>query len=63
VTAVTDALSPDAEHLGIEFRDPYIYAEGDGEDPDHPMPDGWVDLLEEQAQRLGWGIPPYGDVH
>lgn len=59
LTAVTDTLTQDAERMGIEFRDPYIYAKGDGEDPDHPMPEGWVDLLEEQAERLGWETPPY----
>jgi hypothetical protein len=57
--AVTDNLIQDAETLGIEFRDPYLYAAGDGEDLAHPLPEGWVELLEEQAGRLGWGMPGY----
>jgi hypothetical protein len=59
VAAVTDTLRRDAETLGIEFRDPYLYAEGDGEDPNNPLPDGWVDMFEEQADQLGWGMPAY----
>lgn len=59
LAAVTDTLRRDAEKLGIEFRDPYVYAEIEGEDPNHPLPDGWVGLLEEQADRLGWGMPGY----
>ena len=57
--AVTDNLIHDAETLGIEFRDPYLYAAGDGEDPANPLPEGCVELLEEQAERLGWGLPGY----
>jgi hypothetical protein len=56
---VTDTLIHDADSLGIEFRDAYLYAHGDGEDPGHPMPHGWVELMEEQAERLGWGMPDY----
>src|SRR5262249_52403560 len=48
LAAVTDTLRREAKKLGIEFRNPYIYAEGDGEDPNHPLPEGWADLLEEQ---------------
>lgn len=54
---VIDTLRTDAEALGIEFRDPYLYAAGDGEDPAHPMPEGWRDLLREQADRVGWRLP------
>ena len=56
---VTDTLIHDAGALGIEFRDPYLYAHKDSEDPAHPMPDGWVELMDEQAERLGWGMPDY----
>ncbi len=59
LTAVTDTLIRDAEQLGVEFRDPTLYATGEGVDPDYPLPDGWVDLFEEQADRLGWARPPY----
>ena len=56
---VTDTLIRDAEALGIEFQDPMLYGHEDGEDLDYPMPDGWAELLEEEAERLGWGMPPY----
>ena len=56
---VTDTLVRDAEALGIEFQDPMLYAHEDGEDLDYPMPEGWAELLGEQAERLGWGMPPY----
>ncbi len=59
LTAVTDTLIRDAEQLGVEFRDPTLYATGEGLDPDYPLPEGWVDLFEEQADRLGWARPPY----
>ena len=59
LTLVTDALIRDAEQLGVEFRDPTIYATGEGVDPDYRLPEGWVDLFEEQADRLGWATPLY----
>lgn len=59
LTLVTDTLIRDAERLGIEFREPTIYATGEGVDPDYPFPDNWIGLLEEQADRLGWSRPPY----
>jgi hypothetical protein len=34
-----------------------LYAHQDGEDLDYPMPDDWVELLREQGERLGWGLP------
>jgi len=61
LTLVTDTLIRDAEQLGVEFRDPTIYATGEGVDPDYPLPEGWVDLFEEQADRLGWATPSYRD--
>jgi hypothetical protein len=62
LTAVTDTLINDAEQLGIAFRDPTLYATGEGLEPDYPMPEGWIELLEEQADRLGWTRPPYRSV-
>ena len=56
---VTDTLIRGAEQLGVEFREPTIYATGEGVDPDYPFPDNWIDLLAEQADRLGWARPPY----
>jgi hypothetical protein len=59
LTAVTDTLITEVEQFGIEFRDPTLYATGEGVDPDYPLPEGWVDLFEEQTDRLGWTRPPY----
>ena len=59
LTIVTDTLIRDAEQLGIEFRNPTLYATGDGVDPYYPLPEGWIDLFEEQADRLGWSRPSY----
>jgi hypothetical protein len=55
IAAITDTLREDAGHLGIEFREPWLYAQGDGEDPAHPMPDGWRAAFGAEATRLGWG--------
>lgn len=54
-----DVLIADAARLGITFRrfpdnEPMIYYRGDGEDPDHEPPDGWLALLTAEANRLGW---------
>jgi hypothetical protein len=59
LTAVTDTLIRDAEQLGVEFRDPTLYATGEGVDPDYPLPTNWLDLFEEQTDRLGWARPSY----
>lgn len=63
--AVLDALIADAARLGIEFRDaldapPMLYVAGDGgvasdgEAAGEGLPDNWRQLLQEQADRLGW---------
>jgi len=62
LTVVTDTLIRDAEQLGIEFRDPTLYVTGDGVEPDYPLPEDWIDLFEEQTDRLGWARPPYGSA-
>lgn len=54
---ITDILKRDAESLGIEWRDPCIFADGDRSDPANPYPDDWFDLFQEQADRLGWELP------
>jgi len=41
--------------LGTERIAPWIYIEGDGEDPGIAYPPGWPALLLEQARRIGWG--------
>jgi hypothetical protein len=57
LTGITDTLQRDAETLGITWRDPCIFAEGNRDDPAHPYPGNWKDLLHEQADRLGWEFP------
>lgn len=57
IGAALDALLRDARRFGIEFKDPQLYYRGDGESEDYPPPDGWRDMLAEQAERLGWRTP------
>lgn len=57
-----DALIADAAKMGIKltkFNDgkPSLYAYDDGESKDWPMPDGWRELLAEQAERIGFYCP------
>jgi len=57
LTAAVDAMKADAERLGIRFSiigGPRVYYQGDGEDEDWPPPDGWRELVNAQARRLGW---------
>ena len=59
-----DALLGCARDLGIRVFDPAgrhvsLYYAGDGESEQFPPPDGWRDLLREQAQRLGWATYGY----
>lgn len=54
LTAAIDAVIGDAGRLGIQWRDPMLYMEGDGEDPEWPPPPGWQDLLREHAKQVGW---------
>ncbi len=61
LTAAIDVVIRDAARLGIGWRDeaggPHLYVDGDGEDPDVWLPDGWRELLAEQSARLGWSGP------
>ena len=59
LTVVLDVMIADAARLGIVWRDPHLYYEGDGEDEEYPPPEGWRETLREQARRLGWQT--YGD--
>lgn len=64
LAVVLDVLIADAEKMGIAWRGPIdgapmLYYQGDGEDPDWPPPDGYRELLREQAQRLGWATYGY----
>src|ERR1051326_919684 len=54
LSAAVDALIADAQQLGIQFNNPGLYYDGDGEDPESPPPDGWKVLLEAEAARIGW---------
>lgn len=65
LTAIVDALLADAGRLGIRFGSehtpPRLYVPGDGEWKTPPLPDGWRELLADQAQRIGWnsyGVKP-----
>ena len=55
-----DTLLADAARLDIDFPtapSPRLYYWGDGEDPNHPAPEGWRDLLAAEADRIGWTHP------
>jgi hypothetical protein len=62
LTAAIDTVKRDAERLGIIWRQdgtmPTVYMKGDGEDPEWPAPDGWRELVDAHAERLGW-MPCY----
>lgn len=52
-----DTIKKDAERLGIKFVNtftPFVYYRGDGENKDFPPPDGWRELLEKEARRIGF---------
>jgi hypothetical protein len=56
LTAAVDAVKADAERLGIIFRqDGRVFYENDGDSEDYPPPQGWRELVDAQASRLGWG--------
>ena len=53
--AVIDVIKADAERLGIRFNDDAcVFYKGDGEAKDYPPPEGWRELVDAQAVRLGW---------
>lgn len=59
LAAAVDAVKRDAERLGIDFSrseavPPTVYYLLNGEDKDYPPPDGWRELVNTQARRLGW---------
>lgn len=54
LAAVIDVVRADAERLGITWKWPTLYYRGDGTDIEHPPPEGWRDMLKEQARRIGW---------
>ena len=56
LTVAIDVVKADAERLGIVWGTPgpFVYMKGDGEDETFPPPDGWRELVDAQARRLGW---------
>jgi hypothetical protein len=54
LAAVIDVILADAERLGITWKFPNLYYRDDGRNLEHEPPEGWRDMLAEQAQRLGW---------
>jgi len=60
LSVAIDTLVADANRLGIDFiavgglAAPFLYYRGDGEDENHPGPDGWRDMLRTEAARIGW---------
>jgi len=54
LTVAVDTVKTDAERLGISWRDPHVYMDGDGEWEDREYPPDWRLLVDEQARRLGW---------
>lgn len=54
LTEAIDLVKTDADRLGIVWKEPTLYVEGDGEDPEVSLPEGWRDLLAAECDRLGW---------
>ncbi|WP_177241224.1 hypothetical protein [Nonomuraea wenchangensis] len=54
LTVAIDTVKADAEKLGIVWRDPTVYYEGGGESQGYPPPEGWENLVNRHAARLGW---------
>ena len=54
LTAIIDAVKADAERLGVSWLTPHVYYKGDGEDENYPPPEGWREMIDAQAARLGW---------
>lgn len=67
LAAAIDTLIADAHKLGITFKapcsdTPNLYMHGDGEHSDTEYPDGWRDLINAEADRIGWNSP-YRPLH
>lgn len=59
IETAIDTLIADAKTLGIRFvnptgDNPRLYAYGDGESKEWPMPKGYDELLSQQARRIGY---------
>jgi hypothetical protein len=54
-----DTLLADARRLGVELiavgpdSEPWLFYRGDGEDSEHPPPNGWRETLTAEAERVG----------
>jgi hypothetical protein len=54
-----DTIKLDAKRLGIQFAEipgltPHLFYLGDGENKDYPPPDRWREMLQIEAQRIGF---------
>jgi hypothetical protein len=50
-----DLVKADVESLGITWVSTCtIYMTEDGEDEEHPPPEGWRELLAAECERIGW---------
>lgn len=52
-----DQVMAMAEAFGIESRenmDMSLYADGDGDDPEVQLPEGWKEKIRREAARRGW---------
>lgn len=59
LSAAIDTLIADAKKLDIDMtssttKRPWIFYEGDGENPEYPPPEGWSDMLAAEAKRVGF---------
>ncbi|TYB71164.1 hypothetical protein FXF51_01640 [Nonomuraea sp. PA05] len=55
LTLAIDTVKADAEKMGIAWSDAAtVYFTGDGGLPDWPAPEGWRELVNNHAVRLGW---------
>lgn len=59
LSAAIDVLKADMERMGIVWADwvpttPSLYVEGDGKRDDVPLPTNWRELVNAEAERIGW---------
>ncbi|MGR6921225.1 hypothetical protein ACU635_43875 [[Actinomadura] parvosata] len=55
LTLAIDTVKADAEKLGIAWSEAAtVYHAGDDGLPDQPAPEGWRELVNSHATRLGW---------
>lgn len=57
LSQMVDLLIADMKTMGIEWRDPSLFYDNDGEGKEYPPPDGWEAIVIAEAARLGWTTP------